>query len=109
VPILKLISKESVKGVVEGEDKRLTQLKSLVSDCGLSQTTLEEVFMIVTGKKEVKEKKKLSEIADSGSSFDETYSPKKFEERKDYYKDEEETIDELFKPDDLRRSTVHKE
>lgn len=104
-----MISKDSLKGKVDGEDRRLTQLKSLVSDCGLSQTTLEEVFMIVTGKKEPKEKKTLPAVVDTSSSFDDTYSPKKFEEKKVYSEDEDETYDEMFKSEDLRRSTIHKE
>jgi hypothetical protein len=32
-------------------------LKSLVTDCGISHSTLEEVFMKVTGRKESKVKK----------------------------------------------------
>jgi len=59
-PILKLIEKDSDISDVEIDNKDLKELKTLVTDCGLSQTTLEEVFMIVTGKKEAKKKKALS-------------------------------------------------
>jgi F0F1-type ATP synthase delta subunit len=35
-------------------DPDLRELKSLLKDCGISHTTLEEVFMKVTGKKQSK-------------------------------------------------------
>lgn len=38
------------------ENPFLAELKSLVTDCGISHSTLEEVFMKVTGKKKSKVK-----------------------------------------------------
>lgn len=64
----------------------MKELRSIVSDCGLSQTTLEEVFMIVTGKKIQKEKKEL--VTNGGYKppkldyFDESKVKVKFEETK---------------------------
>lgn len=41
------------------ENPWISELKSLVSDCGISHSTLEEVFMKVTGRKESKVKKNM--------------------------------------------------
>lgn len=39
---------------VSDKNDALEQLKKLVSDCGISHSTLEEVFMKVTGRKQPK-------------------------------------------------------
>jgi hypothetical protein len=93
VPILKLIEKDSNRAPLDTGDKNLNELMSIVTDCGLSQTTLEEVFMIVTGKKEAKEKKAIiadqSYTPDKAASFADDYTPKKFEEVKGVEEDED--------------------
>jgi ABC-type multidrug transport system ATPase subunit len=43
------------------EDALIAKLKSYVSDCGISHSTLEEVFMKVTGKKQMKKDRQLRE------------------------------------------------
>jgi ABC-type multidrug transport system ATPase subunit len=50
-PMFKLIQKDSVI-----TNPRINELQDLIIDCGISQTTLEEVFMKVTGKKIAKVK-----------------------------------------------------
>lgn len=50
--ILKLIEEDDASSLKSINNPDLRELKSIVTDCGLSQTTLEEVFMIVTGKKQ---------------------------------------------------------
>lgn len=45
-PMFKLVQKGSV--II---NSKLNELQDLIIDCGISQTTLEEVFMKVTGKK----------------------------------------------------------
>lgn len=83
IPILKLIEKEEGTMKASIDDPKLAELRSIVTDCGLSQTTLEEVFMIVTGKKEAKAKKTIvAENYRTSSSLSDSYSPKKFEEVK---------------------------
>jgi len=90
-PILKLLEKESKDTSLQGdEDPNLEELKSIVTDCGLSQTTLEEVFMLVTGKKESKKGSKVPQHREPSPDkrisevITEEYSPRKFEEDKDY-------------------------
>jgi len=105
VCILKLIEQDSGTKADTIEDPYLKELRSIVTDCGLSQTTLEEVFMIVTGKKKPKEKK---EIASH------TYEPPKISKRnqesdsKVIYEEEKSfnKYSKRFNEDDLRRSTV---
>lgn len=88
IPILKLIEKDSNKADIVTNNKYLDELMTIVTDCGLSQTTLEEVFMIVTGKKEAKDKKALESNKSPNakkhppSPITNNYSPKKFEEVK---------------------------
>jgi ABC-type multidrug transport system ATPase subunit len=63
-PLFKLIEERSVdEDIHDGsqigryatnEDALIAKLKSYVSDCGISHSTLEEVFMKVTGKKQKK-------------------------------------------------------
>jgi len=50
-PLFKLIEAESdnVSSIPE-----INELKGLINECGISNTTLEEVFMKVTGKKQAK-------------------------------------------------------
>ena len=50
-PILKLMQSETNRKSIEKWPESLQELSSLVHDCGVSMTTLEEVFMKVTGKK----------------------------------------------------------
>ena len=89
IPILKLLQKETTGGFIREEDPNLEELRSIVTDCGLSQNTLEEVFMIVTGKKEAKKKKDVDEkdtfkAKKLKEMITEDYRPKKFEEVKGY-------------------------
>lgn len=102
-----MIEKESGYSRGTISDPHLSELKSMVTDCGLSQTTLEEVFMIVTGKKEQKERKTITR-SESPKKVTKDYAPKKFEEVKGYEADNSFNNDPFFKQDDLRRSTVHK-
>lgn len=70
------------------DDPNLQELRSIVTDCGLSQTTLEEVFMIVTGKKQQKEKKELPDYKPPAlnQTYSSSFKSEKFEEEKDYNK-----------------------
>ena len=63
--ILKLIQQNEGSKEEQFDNPDLQALRSIVTDCGLSQTTLEEVFMIVTGKKQAKVKKDLSNYEDN--------------------------------------------
>ena len=110
IPILKLIEKQTGTGFEKIEDPYLQELRSIVSDCGLSQTTLEEVFMLVTGKKQAKEKKSISssvkDIKTPISKSPTSTSSKKYEEVKGA--EDLDLSDPFFDSSDLRRSTAHK-
>jgi len=63
VPLFKLIEDgeddpmaydEDTDSFQTEEDPYIKMLKSMITDCGISHATLEEVFMKVTGKKEQK-------------------------------------------------------
>ena len=73
----------------------------MVSDCGLSQTTLEEVFMLVTGKKKPKEKKNVTNNDSSLKSL----STKRYEEVKGA--EDMNLNDPFFDHQDLRKSIIH--
>lgn len=106
-PILKLIEKQSGSANTKIEDPYLQELRTLVSDCGLSQTTLEEVFMIVTGKKKPKEKKEIAPSYEPPKILQKSPSSSgKFEETKG--SEVIDLSDPFFNKKDLRRSTVHK-
>lgn len=51
--MFKLIEEEQVEFDEDAQSSNpsIYELKSLIKDCGISHTTLEEVFMKVTGKK----------------------------------------------------------
>jgi len=54
IPVLRIQELQTFFMIIENkddEDAQSKRLKALVSDWGLSHTTLEEVFMKVTGKK----------------------------------------------------------
>lgn len=58
-PLFKLIEEDEddrsqIGHYSTNEDALIAKLKSIVSDCGISHSTLEEVFMKVTGKKQMK-------------------------------------------------------
>lgn len=57
-PLFKLIESEDIDSYYSSSNPSILELKSLVKDCGISHTTLEEVFMKVTGKKKSKHVKK---------------------------------------------------
>lgn len=54
----------------------MEQLEKLVKDCGISHTTLEEVFMIVTGRKNKKTGGEGIELKDMGELADDEESEK---------------------------------
>lgn len=56
IPLDKTEEIEKFFRAVEGLDDDLSKIKDLIEDWGISNTTLEEVFMRVTGKKLAKEK-----------------------------------------------------
>ena len=68
-PLFKLIEevdedihdRSQIGSYATDEDALIAKLKSHVSDCGISHSTLEEVFMKVTGKKQMKKDRQLRE------------------------------------------------
>jgi len=50
-PLFKLIQQNFSSLPTDKINPHLVELKSYLNDCGISHTTLEEVFMKVTGKK----------------------------------------------------------
>lgn len=67
-PLFKLIESDDIDSFYSSTNPSILELKNLVKDCGISHTTLEEVFMKVTGKKKskhVKKQKKSSKVSAS--------------------------------------------
>ena len=67
-PLFKLIELENYEEEEE-MDPVLKQLKSMIKDCGISHTTLEEVFMKVTGKKVSRYVAKQEKLASDINTF----------------------------------------
>lgn len=75
-PLFKLIESGDSGNYYSNTNPSIIELKSLVKDCGISHTTLEEVFMKVTGKKkshlvtkqkEDKKAKKINQTVSTGN------------------------------------------
>ena len=74
-PIMDLIIKKDPNQDIVFDNHFVQELREIVIDCGVSQTTLEEVFMTVTGKKIQKDRGELHKIdSNKNSTGDESGS-----------------------------------